>query len=370
MKHQGFIPVMTIAAMLLMASCSADDAAKGEAPSLQHQTIAFSVSEAATRTAPNTLTLDGSGSNEQSLKTEGFGVFSSHTGLHPYVSSTTRSDLMWNQQVAYNTTKSIWDYNPIVYWPNTDEEMPDYVTFFAYAPYSDGSSDAASACIIDFSLPGETGDPWLVYQLGGTTSADGANGWKARQVDLLYDIQKDQQRPYPPTASKVTFQFRHALACVGDRITLTCSDELQTRLKELSASTGSTVTLTLDRLALDYELTSKAQLVLNGTSSPNWKPVVSGETMVHRYLIIDPEQVIATATSASDCALTDYAVNNQGIFYIPLELGGNSQKLTVRAFYTVSTGDQGKVESTVTLNSVAEAGNGRNLNLTLSIPDL
>ena len=359
--------VLTVAAVLLYG-CKADDAAQGDYPSVQPAAIMFSVTDGGghTRTAPNTLTLDGSGTNEQSLKTSGFAVFASHTGFHPYVSSTTACNLMWNQKVTYDDTAGAWIYNPIVYWPNSDEELSEYVSFFAYAPYSDGSTDAASACIVDFSLPGETGDPWLLYQLGGTMYADGADGWKASQVDLLYDFQKDQLRPYPPSASKVNFSFKHALACVGDRITVTCSDALKAQLKALYA--GSNVTFTLNKLRLDYELTPKGKLLLNGTSQPNWKAVDSGDPLVHRFLVLQPDHVLATATSSSNCTLTDYIATNQGVFYIPVEVGSNIQKLTATVYYTLSTGDEGAIATTINLSSIADYGRGSDLNLILSLP--
>ena len=372
-RYQLILFFMTLFGGTFMTSCSLIDDDTSQCPDNRAATaIGFSVANlATTRTASNTLTIDGSGTNEWSLKAKGFGVFASHTGSHPYVSSTTTCNLMWNQQIEWNSTAVRWTYDPVVYWPNTDDGASEYVTFFAYAPYSDGSSDESSACIVDFSLSGETGDPWLTYQLGGTTAADGADGWKALQVDLLYDFKKDQVRPDSPSG-KTTFSFRHALACMGDQITLTCSEDLQNRLKALYASTGSTsdVTLTLDRLLLDYELTSKAKLVLNGSIQPNWKPLASGEPMVHRYLEFTPAQVIATATSASSCTLTDYTISNQGIFYIPLEVGNNNQKITATVYYTVSTGRTGFVKTTVSLSSVVAAGNGSALRLTLSIPDL
>jgi len=371
-RYQLILFFMTLFGGTFMTGCShADEDTSQRVDTQQGNAIGFSVANlATTRTASNTLTIDGSGTNEWSLKAKGFGVFASHTGSHPYVSSTITCNLMWNQQVEWNSTAAKWSYNPVVYWPNTDDGISEYVTFFAYAPYSDGSSYETSACIVDFSRSGETGDPWLTYQLGGTTAADGTDGWKARQVDLLYDFQKDQVRPDSPSG-KTTFSFRHALACMGDQITLTCSDNLQSQLKALyNTAGGSSVTLTLDRLLIDYELTSKARLVLNGSIQPNWKSLESGEPMVHRYLDFTPNQVIATVTSASECTLADYTETDQGIFYIPLEVGGNSQNMTATVYYTVSTGRTGFVKTTVSLSSVVAAGNGSALRLTLSIPDL
>lgn len=360
------------AVTMLVSGCSAGDGAQGGEPSAPPIAITFSAATAddsrnTTRTAPNTLTLEGSGSNELSLRAQGFGVFASHTGYHPYVSSTTTCNLMWNQQVADTDHDGTWTYSPQAYWPDTEDGLDEYVTFFAYAPYSNGSTDANAACIVDFSLPGETGDPWLTYQLGGTMYADGADGWKASQVDLLYDFQKDRKKPDTP-AGVVNFSFRHALAYMGDRITVTCSEALQTRLKNLSNATGATVTMTLKTLRLDYELTQKGRLILNGSSQPNWQVVNSGDPLVHRLLVLNPDHVLATATSVSNCALTDYTATDQGIFYIPIRVGANTQRLTATAYYTLSTGDEGAIATTISLDNYADPGNGRNLNLSLSLP--
>lgn len=347
--------------LLLLTACTNDER-PADLDAQQGSAVAFSVSDgtvrATTRTAQGTTDISV-------LQTEGFGVFACYTGLYRYVSTTITSNLLWNQQVTYDNTLGSWTYSPLVYWPAT-ERLDDeaYATFFAYAPYSNATDPYGS--IVDFSVAGETGDPWLTYQLGGTMYADGPNGWKAKQTDLLYDIQKDQQRPYPPTASKVTFQFKHALACVGDQITVTCSDALQSYLKSLYA--GSDVTFTLNTLRLNYTLTGKGRLVLNGIDKPNWKTIDSGDPTVTRLLVLNPDQVIATATSASACVLSDFMMNNQGIFYIPLEVAGHPQTLTATADYTLSTGTTGQIATTLSLSSIREAGQGRDLRFVLSLP--
>lgn len=363
------IMLLLVSLTLFFFSCSgeaepAPDRGPGEA-------IAFTVEAtgASTRMPYNMMTLDGAGLNEHSLRSEGFGVFASHTGPHPYVSTSTECNLMWNQRVAYDGSAGAWTYSPLVYWPNgTEEDVPEYVTFFAYAPYSDANGDDNSACIADFSLPSEIGDPWLLYQLGGTEEASGVNGWKAKQVDLLYDFRKDEHKP-PTVNRRVSFNFKHALACVGDQITVTASEVLQTKLKSLfTLGDGHPVTITLDTLKLDYTLTRKGRLVLNSASSqPNWQEVISEDLTVHRRLMLLPRQIIASATSASACTLFDYTATDQGIFYIPFERAGNQQKLTVTACYTLSTGDKDAVKTTIALDSRANSGHMSSLRLSLSL---
>ena len=273
-------------------------------------------STARTRTAQGTMTLDGTGANEQSLKAKGFGVFACHTGLHPYISTAVTQNFMWNQRVSYSAAAGNWDYSPVVYWPDPVEGLYPYVTFFAYAPYAANpgtGSTPADRCIVDCTLPVESGDPWLVYQLGGTE-----DDWQQHQVDLLYDFQPDRQQGATP--ARVEFAFRHALACAGDHITVTCSPALQTRLQ--AAYSGTPVTLTVQRIALTYTLLRKGRLSLSSTTEPRWQAIASEVPTVVRRLTFTPNRVIATATSATACTLTDYTASDQGIFYIPLADSG------------------------------------------------
>ena len=190
---------------VMLTGCSIIDENTSDCPkdstqagSRSGSAIAFMVSDstASTRTAEGTMTLDGAGGTE-SLRNWGFGVFACHTGAHPYISTSTKSNLMHNQLVTWDNVNSVWSYEPLVYWPNGTTGDSEFVTFFAYAPHSDNASD----CIVDMSRPDEVGDPWILYQLGGTANADGASGWKAKQIDLLYDFKKDQQRGATPASA-------------------------------------------------------------------------------------------------------------------------------------------------------------------------
>ena len=119
----------------------------------------------------------------------GFGVFAYYTDLKKY-DQTYVPNLMYNQGVFYNTTVNLWDYNPIVYWPNeygfdaySDDE--DKVSFFAYAPYVENVSAAAGSVddptygIIGFSRNNATGDPMVRYK---------ASFNPAQSVDLCWGV--------------------------------------------------------------------------------------------------------------------------------------------------------------------------------------
>jgi hypothetical protein len=355
---------ITLPAFLLLAACAGDDAAvapisDNPGADAKGSAICFNVDDFYNGTADKSATRAAGREDLSRLRNDGFGVFACNTGLHPYVSSTISWNFMWNQPVSY--TSSGWSYNPVKHWPTGKggEELDEYVTFFAYAPFSkaDGS-DKASRCIVDLSNATEVGDPWLTYQLGGST-----DDWQSHQVDLLYAFCKDMKRP-ERTGERVKFSFRHALAGAGDQVKVSCQDLLQNRLVQLAANRGVTVKLTLDRVVLDYTLTRKGRLVLNNASEPNWQVIASEDPMVHRILELTPAQVLATATSSA-CTSTTYVNSDLGIFYIPMSPDGQAQQVDVTLYYSLSTGYSGSISSELSLNTEMASQN-QNFELILS----
>lgn len=360
----------TLSAALLLAGtlggCSAEsDGPADEATPLQP--IAFAAANpATTRTAPGTLTLDGLGTGEQSLCATGFGVFACHTGLHPYVSSDVTPNYMWNQRVDYNATTQMWDYTPLLYWPRPIDGLQPYVSFFAYAPYAaepgTGHTDA-ERCIVDMSHSVERGDPWLVYQLGGSET-----DWQAHQVDLLYDFRRDQQQG--DHQQRVNFMFRHALASAGDQVRVTTNPKLRTQL--MQACDGTPVSLTLERVTLVYTLLRKGKLSLGSGDAPQWKPVVSETPTVRRRLDLQPDggHMLCTATSTTTCTVIDYIATDQGIFYIPLTSNDITQQVEITLAYHTSLDPATTLtlDAKADLSTVAKANS--NCSLHIEIPAL
>ncbi len=368
----GFVLLCAAIVLLVLSliGCTAADDGEQSGPLPTGSAVAFSVSAdgsttrgGATRTAQGTITVDGAGGTV-SLQSQGFGVFACHTGTHPYVSTSTTANLLYNQLVTYDNVNSVWQYSPLVYWPNSTEDAGEYVSFFAYGPHSTN----ATGCIADMSRSDEVGDPWILYQLGGTD-----NNWQTSQVDLVYCFLKDQTRKYPITSNVVEFDFKHALACIGDRITVSCDESVTTRLKGLYIA--SNVELTITSINIDYLLTPKGRLVLNNNSEPNWQAVESGNTKVHRYLSFSPNLVMAQATSSSAVTTTSFESDSgQGIFYIPVESGSEHQQVTVSIGYRIATAaetiHEGTLRANVALSYVARPSEQRDINVTLSIPDV
>ena len=217
-----FLILMTAATLVAACSNDADEVESGYVPS--NNAIAFDAS------TDDELTTRASGeiNTDANLQAAGIGVFGSYTGELKYENTTVSPDFMYNQEVKYESGS--WTYRPVKYWPN---DSRDYVSFFAYAPFVENPQSNTEG-IIDMSKLYDLGDPWVNYRIA-------ADPWSTTspQVDLLYGQQAkddngnttytpwlDQQKPTDPVNDKLTFTFRHALACIGDKITIKCTDAL------------------------------------------------------------------------------------------------------------------------------------------------
>ena len=134
------------------------------------------------------------------------------------------------------------------------------------------------------------------------------------------------------------------------------------------AHVTSDVVLTLRSLTLDYELTRKGRLVLNSSGDPNWHAIESEDPTVHRIVPFDNiNQVIARATSANRYTTSDYTTGDgHGVFFIPVDVPGSAQRLTVTATYSVGPwGYEHTVSYTTPISRLADAGTTRNLRVSV-----
>lgn len=269
--------------------------------------------------------------DEAALQAAGFGVFACYTGLHKYSESNVTADFMYNQPVTWSSQNSHWVYDPVKYWPNGEGEAsntgtgenPHYVSFFAYAPYSDGSNE----CIPSFSLYREQTDPWVMYRL----AEDVAN-----QVDLLYAAPLlDQTKP--AVNEKMTFQFKHALACVGEKVTLDCSSSLIDRQKsDVDDGTIDEVEYILKSLRINYILTEKGRLILWNKGMANWMPIISEDVLTTRTLTLFNGTTLFLHYKQGDTAVSvGWNDQGHGIFCIPVEASGYPQKAVVEMDYLI-----------------------------------
>ena len=150
------------------------------------------------------------------LQDAGFGVYAYYTDNHQY-NQMALPNFMFNQQVKYGSSK--WTYSPTKYWPNETGADAistgiDYLTFFAYAPYT--AVDPATGCcisntetgIIRLSHSNENGDPMVTYRV----SFEPAN-----RVDLCWAV-PTLNKTKPTISEPVVFNFQHALAALNVQI--------------------------------------------------------------------------------------------------------------------------------------------------------
>ena len=212
-----YIQLLLLAATPIVVACSGvEDGIDVPSPDAQQELLPVSFNAYVNR---NTTRAGATG--ELSLATlqgasAGFGVFAYYTNGQLY-SQMSLPDFMYNQQVTYDTDH--WTYSPVKYWPNETgstamSEETDYLTFFAYAPYADVNPNTGKVTSDDsFGIFGmtrakDTGDPYVKYR----TSYD-----PTKAVDLcVANPHLDETKPAVNT--KVSFNFKHALAALNVQI--------------------------------------------------------------------------------------------------------------------------------------------------------
>ena len=178
--------VMGIAAMaaLTLVSCSSDDLDSFSDNSSKNEAISFDGYLGRSAVAVNGTR--GSVETAETLKKEGFGVFSKYTGSASFPDFD-------NQKVTYSDSK--WTYTPLKFWPANGE-----INFLAYAPYNyDGTNT----------------------KLTGTSISFNVDKTAANQKDLLWTNAKGQiTADFASTKAQVKFQFHHALSRLGYTVKL------------------------------------------------------------------------------------------------------------------------------------------------------
>ena len=147
----------------------------------------------------------------------GFGVYAFYTDNHAY-NQLSLANFMYNQQVTWQT--DAWTYSPMKYWPNETGKNAisstiDYVSFFAYAPYT--AVDDVTGCALSNPTTGitalsraiDTGDPIVRYY--AAMKPDEA-------VDLCWAAPHLNETKPDNVNDKVEFNFRHALAALNVQI--------------------------------------------------------------------------------------------------------------------------------------------------------
>lgn len=244
-------------------------------------------------------------SNLADLATEGFSVFAYLTGAYDYDPSTRsiQPNFMYNQKVMgtvvdVENDEVSWNYTPLKYWPNdyngdggaVDNQTPnpstgtkvEKLSFFAYAPHvdlkkvngsfveygydadEDGINDAfqtdLSTGIVAISKNTYGGEPFLIYDLGSTTSSGDMR-------DLLYatnnsneddDVTNDTTNKTKASAP-ISFNFKHALAAFGFGV---CGI-FNAKERNNSESIDANSFIRIEKIELTTSLSQRAILNLN-----------------------------------------------------------------------------------------------------------
>ena len=317
-----------VAGAMLMTACG-NEAETPDGNQASGQEIAVTVDEGSLTRALGEI------ESPSALAETGFGLFGCYTERLTYENTSVSPDFMYNQKVTSIDNGANWAYNPLKYWPNsTDYEtgtiFNEYVTFFAYAPYEENPKDDGR-CIFGMSGKYDKGDPWVNYRLA-------ADPWSEssvyQQVDLLYGVNKDDGMPFydqtkPVFNDKLEISFKHALACIGDKVTITLKDDF-------SEYVSSYASIIVEKVEIVYnELTTKARLNLNSPSGPNWKELISGELTTSRTLVLDFAD--APIDLMAEGQTLPYTLSeHQGLFYIPLLVKGcDAPYADVTVYYKV-----------------------------------
>lgn len=334
---------------LLFAACGSGEDIPGTTTSTSTAVKSLPVAfDAALWTAFGTLTRTPANEmNNTSLQTKGFGVMACYTGLHGYSDSNVRPDFIYNQHVTYDNGE--WTYTPVKYWPNGEGEVDGmtgsnkhYVSFMAYAPYSDEQNPdpvnkPADYCIPSFCKQGEIGNPWLTYRLHTDVT---------KQVDLLYAAHTNEHPildwTKPEINTKVMFVFRHALGCVGDQVSVRLSTPLKNQVDNRVDGPITQCKVEVTGFEIDYFLTSKARLVLWNHGEANWQTILSETPTCTRHVtLVDPNnnEDVVTVYEKNESSYTERTEPwvDKGVYYIPIELANYTQTATVKLTYRVST---------------------------------
>jgi len=252
--------------------------------------------------------------NNENIGTRGFGVFAYYTMGEQYDTKAT-PNFMYNQKVTCTGTAAagtLWTYEPVKYWPNeygnaAVSDDVDYVTFFAYAPWTDIEPTTGNIIptepttanpetvehqqkynIISVNKNSAQGDPIIKYVVDTDP---------ATSVDLLWGVAAetagdnyspitnsakavtpgkpfiDLVKPNNPAEDRLQFNLKHALAKV--KVTIDYIDDANTPTGPAAAKLNKDETRIYVRSFTMSGLATQGALNLNNTDGdpgePLWK---------------------------------------------------------------------------------------------------
>ena len=129
---------------------------------------------------------------ESEFKSKGFGVYAFYTGTHEVGESQTpkgiaepteiedKEIVMLNQQVTWDNVNNKWSYTPMQFWPAST----GYMSFFAYAPFSETDHPYIGTIDVDYSVQGSG-------SMEGATTYNKGKPVILPTIEWNYEEQKD-----------------------------------------------------------------------------------------------------------------------------------------------------------------------------------
>jgi len=281
---------------------------------------------------------------------DGFGVFAYYTNQTPWANYSEKDtpNFMNNTQVTKQGSE--WHYSPLKYWPNNDDAM---VTFFAYAPWQNGTSDSQivlnnTEAKLDFTVENNVKD----------------------QVDLIWSSSNYVDANKQTVDGEVEFVFKHALSRIGFTV--------QAAVNQVApgGSIDEHTVITLNRIVLGTNTNGffeTGTLDLNAATATwtNQEGEQSFELNATNGNFIQNSNVL-TSASNTQVLLMDKDVDGEDDFLMIIP--ENMEDLSVYIEYTVAT-DAGNADESVITNTITRtineinfvAGNAYTLNLVLGM---
>lgn len=259
-----------------------------------------------------------------------FAVFAYYTGQNNY-SATSTPNFMHNQLVRWGADQwdnRLWVYSPVKYWPNNEG---DKISFFAYAPYSNGGYYKT---YITPSSNTAAGDPKITFQVKDNVGG----GPGTEQIDLLYaDPVLDKTKP--GISEKVTFNFKHALTRIGFKAEVkidVANTDGTGEVDNASVQGGNIEYLTnfsISKVELIGKFYKSGTLNLNGGS---WTPAAATEEVI--YTLSETGNNLQNHTNIVINKTNLINNDNSYMMLIPKNFTGTDQ-IKIRVTYKVRTSD-------------------------------
>ena len=285
--------MMMLGAMLLMTSCSSEDATQEVAP---QEAIAISFGCNYDDEEENTTRAGYEGAmNTEDLYTTGFGAMASVTAGTPPTYDN-KPNLMYNQKVEYthvgdmeNPLTGYWSYQPVKYWPNDLTHC--YIS--AYAPYQELPIDGSGTGIYGLSDNSEA--PYVDYRRCDNPQ---------NVVDLLWYYEEPGSIP---AAGKLAMKMRHALARLEIKVALANDPGTTKVLIEKITLTG--------RMAKTGRLSLCSQETTGSGVDKKYYPVWSNQVFDKNGGGDDKDHIIQITNVDNDPV--SYGIIDSQIRYIP-----------------------------------------------------